>query len=171
MALELDFTFDQESYRHFLNGHEMVLHCHHYMTLTSKMAEDFGDIGATNVLMEVAEETMRPLFDSYIKQHGISSPEDRLAVGKEYYAVMGMGLMEVSGTADGGEVKLPHSHVDEGWIQKWGKRDTPINYFTRGYVAAMFAAAFDKPPQSYEVTETSSIVTGDETSTLVVKPA
>jgi hypothetical protein len=171
MAIELKYTFDSDSYRHFLNGHEMVLHCHHYMTLTAKMAEDFADIGGPAVMQEVAEETIRPVLDSYVKEHGISEAEQRLVVGKEYYAVMGLGLMEVTGSAEGGEVRLPHSHFDEGWIKKWGKRDTPANYFTRGYVAAMFAVAFDRPPGSYEVSETASIVTGDETSIFVVKPA
>jgi hypothetical protein len=171
MTLELKYTFDDDSYRHFLNGHEMVLHCHHYMTLTTKMAEDFADIGGPAVLQDVAEETIRPVLDSYIKEHAITDAEQRLAVGKEYYAVMGLGLMEVTGSAEGGEVRLPHSHLDEGWIKKWGQRDKPVNYFTRGYVAAMFAAAYERPPGSYEVTETASIVTGEETSILVVKPA
>ena len=42
MDLDVKFTFDDKSYRHYMNGHESVLHCHHYMTLTTKMAEDFA---------------------------------------------------------------------------------------------------------------------------------
>lgn len=170
MTIEVEFSFDEESYRHFMNGHESVLHCHHYMTLSTKLAEEYADAGGITVLVEVTEDSMRPLFDDYIKQHGVGSDE-RLAVGKDYYAIMGMGVMEVTGTEQGGEVKLLRSHVDEGWIKKWGKHDKAINHFTRGYIAAMFAAAFDKPPRSYQVDETASIVTGAETSAFTVSPA
>lgn len=169
MTLEIKHTFDENTFRHFINGHGFVLHCHHYMTLTTKLAEDFADLGAVQVLVECAEDSIRPVLDSYIKEKGITAPAERLQVGAEYYSFMGMGKMVVSGGPTGGEVKLSHSHVDEGWIKKWGKHDKPINHFTRGFVAAMFAAAFDKPARSFEVVETAAIVTGAAESALSVK--
>lgn len=168
MALQVEFTFDDKSYRHYMNGHETVLHCHHYMTLTTKLAEKWAEQGGTRILREVAEDSMRPLFDDTIRKHQVASADERLEVGKEYYAVMGMGRLEVTGTESGGEVRMSHSHIDEGWIQKWGQHDKAVNHFTCGYAAAMFAAAFDKPPRSYEVSETSSIVKGDAESVLTV---
>lgn len=169
MALDIKHTFDDTTFRHSINGHGFVLHCHHYMSLTTKLAEDFADLGAVRVLAEVAEDTIRPVFESYVKEHGITAPADRLQVGCEYFAFMGLGTMTASGGAAGGEVTLPHSHVDEGWVQKWGKHDKPINHFTRGYVAAMFAVAFDKPARSFEAAETASIVMGAPQSVLSVK--
>jgi len=169
MALDIKHTFDENTYRHYINGHNFVLHCHHYMTLTTKMAEDFADVGAVQVLREATEDTIRPVLDSYFAEHKITSPQERLAIGAEYYAFMGLGLMEVSGTAAGGEVRLKHTHVDEGWIKKWGQRNKPINHVTCGFVAAMFAAAFSRPARSYQVTETASIVMGAPESVLVVK--
>lgn len=171
MALEIKHTFDEETYRHYINGHNFVLHCHHYITLTTKMAEDFADVGAVQVLREAAEDTIRPVLDSYFAEHKITSPQERLTIGAEHYAFMGLGLMEVSGTADGGEVRLKHTHVDEGWIKKWGQHNKPINHVTCGFVAAMFAAAFSRPARSYQVTETASIVMGAPESVLVVKAA
>jgi hypothetical protein len=169
MSLKINHEFDKNTFRHSINGHNFVMHCHHYMTLASKIAETFADVGAGQVLQEASEDSIRPVLDSYFAEHGIASPDERLAIGSEYYAFMGMGLMEVSGTADGGEVRLKHSHVDEGWVKKWGKHDRPINYFTRGFVAALFAASFSKPPRSYEVTEKASIVMGAPESILSVK--
>ena len=169
MQLEVKFSFDNDTYRHYMNGHETVLHCHHYMTLTTKLAETFAELGSVEVLRESAEDSIRPLIDDYIKEHKIDTPEDRLAVGMEYYSVMGLGILEVKGAEQGGEVTLSHSHVDQGWIKKWGNSDKPVNHFTCGYVAAMFAAAFDKPQRSYAVTEVSSIAVGDEVSKLVAK--
>jgi hypothetical protein len=171
MPLEIKHTFDKETYRHSINGHEFVLHCHHYMTLTAKLAEDFAELGAVQALREATEDTIRPVLDDYFVEHNITSPEERLAIGAEHYAFMGLGLMKASGTADGGEVTLKHTHVDEGWIKKWDKHDKPVNHFTCGFVAAMFAAAFSKPARSYNVTETESIVMGAPESVLVVETA
>lgn len=169
MALQVKHTFDESTYRHSINGHEFVLHCHHYMTLTTKVAEDFATLGAIQVLRESTEDVIRPLLDSYYAENGVTSPAERLAVGAEYYAFMGMGLMEVNGTVGAGQVKLKHSHVDEGWIKKWGKNNKAINHFTCGYVAALFAAAFSRPARSYNATEVASIVMGAPESVLVVK--
>jgi predicted hydrocarbon binding protein len=171
MSLTIDHTFDQETYRHSINGHEFVLHCHHYMTLTTKMAEDFRDLGAVQALRESTEDSIRPVLDSYYAEHGVTSAEERLAVGAEYYAFMGMGLMDVSGATATGQIKLKHSHVDEGWIKKWGNHSKPVNHFTCGFVAALFGAAFSKPVRSYQVSEMQSIVMGAPESVLTVKLA
>jgi predicted hydrocarbon binding protein len=170
MALEVEFSFDNKTYRHYMNGFLSVMHCHHYMTLLTKLSENFDDVGGTRILRESAEDSVLPMFNDYIHKHGIASPEEKLNVGKEYYSVMGMGMMQVNSSEQGGgEVTLTRSHVDQGWIKKWDKNSNPINYWTCGYIAAMFASAFDKPARSYEVKEISSIVKGDETSKFIVK--
>lgn len=171
MPLQIDHSFDDDTYRHSINGHQFVLHCHHYISLTSKMAEDFADIGGVRALTEATEDSFRPVFDSYFSQHSVADPGERLALGAEYFTFMGLGTMDLSGTADSGEVKLAHSHVDEGWVKKFGASDKPINHVTCGYVAALFAAAFDKPARSFNVTETSSIATGASEGVLAVKAA
>lgn len=169
MALDLDYKIDEKTYRHSLNGFQTVLHCHHYMTLTTQLAEKLQEFGGPRVLAESAEDAFRPFFDDYVKKHGLPAGEARLQMAKEIYARAGMGHMESTGTADGGEVTMTRSHVDQGWIMKFGKADHSLNYFTCGFISAMFGCAFDKPPRSYQVEETASIVKGDPQSTFSVK--
>lgn len=171
MPLNLEFTFDEETYRHYLNGIMTVLHCHHYLCLTTKMAEDFDDIGGTRILCETAEDTIIPFFHRYYNDNNVVKIEDKLLVGAEYYSVMGMGKMQIQASNDGGTVTLSHSHVDQGWVKKWGVHDKHINHFTRGFIAAIFTTAFDKPARSFNVTEVDSIVTGGENSIFNVKLA
>ncbi len=168
MTLELKHSFDDKTYRHFLNGFNIVLHCHHYMSLTTKLAEDFNDIGGTKILAETAEDTIRPILDEYAKTHSVAPGDARLKMAAEFYSVMGMGKMDASGTADSGKVILSRSHVDQGWAKKWGNNARPVNHFTRGFIAAMFSAAFDKPARSFTVTETEAIVTGKPASSFAV---
>jgi hypothetical protein len=169
MSLQINHTFDDKSYRHYTNGFLTVMHCHHYMTLATQLAEDFADLGGQRILAESAEDSVRPMLDDYIQKNNIGDPTERLKVGREYYGAMGMGLMEATGEAAGGTVILKRSHIDQGWIMKWGQRQSPMNYWTRGYISAMFGAAFNKPPRSYEVTEPEGMVTGAAHSTFLVK--
>lgn len=164
MTLNVDLNFDKNTYRHTVNGFHTVLHCHHYMSLTTKAAMDYEAIGGVRILAESAEDSMRPVFDDYFAKNAVTDPAKRLEVGAEFYALMGLGKMQVTA---GGDVVLARSHVDQGWIKKWGKAEKSLNHFTCGYVAAMFAAAFDKPARSYSVTETASIVKGDPQSRFV----
>lgn len=168
MSLEVNFSFDDKTYRHYMNGHLAVMHCHHYMSLLTKLAEDFGDVGGTDILRQSVEDSVRPLIDDYLQSHSMGSPEEKLNVGKEFYAIMGMGKMEVTGNEQGGEVTLSKSHVDQGWINKWGNLDKAINHWTRGYIEAMFASAFGKPARSYNAEEVMSIVKGDDISKFTV---
>jgi hypothetical protein len=171
MSLKLDFTLDNQTFRHYLNGHPVVMHSHHYLALITKLVEDMTDFGGPQILKDSVEETMRAIFDDYIKNNNLTSPQDKCNVGREYFSVFGLGKMIVAGNENGGEVRLVRSHVDEGWVKKWGNNSNPINYFACGYIAAMFGAAFDKPLNSYFVTETASIAIGDPENKFNVKIA
>lgn len=170
MTLKLKYGFDEQTYRHTLNGHEVVLHCHHYMALTTKLAMELEGVDGTQILAEVAEDTIRPMLETYVAENGVSDPAAVLQVGAEYYAVMGLGKMVVESAPPGGKIRVPRSHVDEGWVKKWGQHDQPVNHFTRGYVAAMFAVAARKPPRSYRVQEVSSVVQGASETILTAEP-
>jgi hypothetical protein len=83
---------------------------------------------------------------------------------------MGMGQLIITDFSEQtGAAEMPFSHIDAGWIKKWGKRDHAINFITQGYLAAAFAALHDRQPENYQVTETDSIVTGKEKSRFVIQ--
>ena len=169
MSLKLDFSMDNETYRHSLNGHPVVMHSHHYLALITKLAEEMGEIGGPQILRDVVEDSMRTIFDDYILKNGLTSPMDKCNIGREYYSVFGLGKMVVSGSESGGEVRLLHSHIDQGWVTKWGPHNKPINHFTCGYIAAVFAAAFNKPARSYTVEEAVSMAGGETEGKFIVK--
>lgn len=169
MALQLDYTMDDDTFRHYLNGHCVVMHSHHYLALITSLVESLGEVGGTQILVEVVEESMREIFDDYIGRHAVASAGERLAVGAQYYSVFGLGQLEFAGDEKGGEAILTSSHLDEGWLRKWGGRDLPVNHFTCGYIAAAFAAAFERPAGSYQVREEASIVAGAPEGRFIVR--
>ncbi|NVN91704.1 MAG: hypothetical protein HXX11_14020 [Desulfuromonadales bacterium] len=168
MSLTLDFSLDNETFRQYLNGHAVVMHSHHYLALITKLAEDLSDIGGTQLLKDVVEESMWTVFNDYALKNGLTTPLQRCNIGREYYSVYGLGKLKVGGTESGGEVCLVRSHIDEGWIKKWGHNTKPINHFTCGYIAAMFSVAFNKPIKSYTVTETESMAVNGTAGTFIV---
>ncbi len=164
--LELEHRFDPRTCRHTLNGTTVVLHCHHYASLYSQLADDVGMLDGRRLLAEVAEDAFGALLAGYYAAHGLARLGDRIAIAEQYYAALGLGRMKVvCAGPDSAEVELTRSHVDEGWIRKWGRRDRPVNFITAGYVAGMMAAAFGCPPRSFAVTETQSLVSGAQRTT------
>ena len=95
MELNIDFAFDNDTYRHYMNGFLSVLHCHHYLCLTTQTAIQFKDMGGIEILVSTVEDTIYPLLRDYIERNQIDQPDEKLAVGSAYYAVMGLGKMDL----------------------------------------------------------------------------
>lgn len=166
LQLKLDHTFDSEKMRHYMNGQVAVLHCHHYASLYTQLAIDAKE---TALLFSVSEDVFGDMLKKYFADNQVSSLSDRIDLACQHYAAMGLGKMSINyfGT-DSGEVVLENSHVDQGWVKKWGRYDAPVNYITAGYIAGMFSAVNDAASQSFSVCETESIVKGASQSTFKV---
>ena len=163
--LVINRDFNTKSCRHSINGQVQVLHCHHYATLYTQLADDCGMLDGKKLLAESTEDTFYGILAGYYNEHQITDIRERIAIGEQYYSLSGLGQMRVVCVGpESAEVELPHSHVDEGWISKWGSRDKAVNFITSGYIAGFLSAVFDKNPRAYTVTETQSIVTGADSS-------
>ena len=167
--LVLNKVFDAKSCRHKIDGNTVVLHCHHFAALYTQLALDCGMLDAKALLAECAEDAWEEFLSEYYRTHSISSITERIALAEQTYAAAGLGKMRVTCAGpESGEVAIEHSHVDEGWIHKWGKRDTPVNFIGAGFIAALFAAVFDHPVRTYVATEIQSIVCGAACSRFTV---
>jgi hypothetical protein len=164
--LKLEHKFDAKRKRHYLNDKLSVLHCHHYATLFTQLALDAKDLAdGTQILKDTAEDIFCEVLSDYYKKNGITDTNDRLDIAAQMVSATGMGQIVIaSGDENGGEIDMPHTHLDSGWLKKWGKSDLPVNYIGAGYIGAMFSAVFDKPCRTYKVTETQSVVMGAEKS-------
>ncbi|MEY3219376.1 MAG: hypothetical protein RIT27_733 [Pseudomonadota bacterium] len=162
MKLPLPTRFDTTHKRYFLNDQLSVLHCHHYATLYTQLALDAKE---TILLAEVAEDTFLTILKDYFLQHAIQTISERVELACHYFSEMGLGKMQINYLTDyTGEIELLSSHLDEGWLKKWGKHDVPINYITAGFCAAMFESILNQPARAFSVKEIQSIVMGAETS-------
>ncbi|MCW1299612.1 MAG: 4-vinyl reductase [Candidatus Parvarchaeum sp.] len=158
--------FDSDRKRHYVNDNLVVLHCHHYSTLFSQLALDAKElVNGTKILFETMEDITFEMLSNYFAKHGIKEEKDRIDIATQTFSAIGLGkIVPVSINESGGEIEMPNSHVDQGWIKKWGQNKVPVNYIGAGYIAGMFRAIFGKPERFYKVTEIQSIVKGDKIS-------
>jgi len=162
---EIDHKFDPIRNRHYLNGVCTVLHCHHYATLYTQLADDAADFQGVRLLKEAAEDTFYSALKDYYEQKGIENVEDKITIAEQYWQVVGMGLIRFTGVGKYAAIAvMEYSHIDEGWLKKWGGRDKPVNFFTCGFVSAVAALVNDKPPRSFKTEESKSLVCGDDIS-------
>lgn len=167
--LEIAPEFEPRSCRQVINGRTYVLHCHHYATLYTQLAEDCGMLDGKKLLAETAEDSFYDVLKEIIQKQGVHSITGRFAIGEQYFRMTGLGTLNVvSAGPDSGEVEVPVSHLDAGWLKKWGQSKRPINHLARGFIAALFSVAFDRPRRSFNVSETESIAAGAPQSRFVV---
>jgi predicted hydrocarbon binding protein len=166
VEFEIDHRFDPVRNRHYLNGFCSVLHCHHYATLYTQLADDAVDFEGIKHLIAAAEETFYEVLDDYYTRKGVDNIEDKVSIAEQFWAAVGMGRITFTGVGKyAAYAEMEFSHVDNGWLSKWGSRERPVNFFTSGFVAAVVALVNNKNPRSYVVKEIKSLVRGDEVST------
>lgn len=164
--LVLDKTFDNKTKRHYLNGFNIVFHCHHYSTLYTQLALDAKE---TELLADVAEESFSKLLETYFIEHDIESLEDKIEIGEQYFAAIGLGKMQVGFVGrNSAEIFLHSSHLDSGWIKKFGKSDKPVNFISAGFITALVSNILELPLKAFKAVENQSIAMGDEVSVFKV---
>ncbi len=157
--------FDRRSCRHTLDGTTAVLHCHHYATLYCQLADDAEFADGRALLRRSAELAFHPVLSKLLADRGLSELGDRIAAVEEYFRFCGLGRLRFEQLGPTSAVaRMERSHVDEGWIKKWGNREKPVNFIGQGYLAAAIAAVHSLAPASFKVTETESIVAGAKSS-------
>jgi hypothetical protein len=158
-TLQITHHFDQNTKRHYLNGTQTVYHCHHYATLYTQLALDAGE---TALMAECAEDSFYAIFVQHFAQNKLTDLPQRVDMVCQYYAAVGLGHLAVEFLGDdSAQFVSAHSHLEQGWIKKWGQYDRPVNYIGCGFVSAAIAAALNQPVRSFATFETASIVVGD----------
>lgn len=160
-------NFDFKAKRFYLNTEPTVLHCHHYTTLLTQLANDAAKFNGPQIMFSTTEETFYPILYKYIKENNVVSYEDRASIVEQYYAYIGLGLMKINLKEH--SVELIHSHLDEAWIKKWSITDKPVNYITQGFLSAAFSAITNNNLGMFDVKEIQSIACGAETSKFIIE--
>jgi hypothetical protein len=167
--LSIEVKYDPARCRHYVNGETAVLHCHHYASLYTQIADDATLFDGRTILRETSEESFYRVLNDLMSRNDMTSISGRISAVEDYWSFCGMGSLSITKCdASGGRAEMVRSHIDEGWIKKWGKRNEPVNFITQGYLSAAFSVVHGAPRGTYGVTEEQSIVSGAEKSTFSI---
>jgi predicted hydrocarbon binding protein len=133
------------------------------------LAIDAEELGGIANLVKAGEKIFGDVLKTYYEKNGLDNVEDKVEIAGQYWKTIGMGLIDIKITNESsGVATMEYSHLDEGWLKKWGGADRPVNFFTQGFLAGAFAAIFNKPWDSYGVEESKSLVKGDDVSEFTI---
>lgn len=162
MQFAIEHHFDPVQKRHYLNNTLSVIHCHHYASLMVQLADDAKEWKAPEHMRSAfAEATYDMLLTAYQTQK-VEAISDKILIAQDLFRYLGMGKITLDYTAKTAEISI--SHVDEGWLSKWGPSEYPINFLGQGFIIAAFAAMSQTKITNWTVVETQSIVCGAKTS-------
>lgn len=160
-------TIDTQTMRHYSNGDLVVLHCHHYLSLFTQLADDAKYLDGPKILANTSKKIFKDVLSKYFKENNIIKIEDKITLSENYFSKIGLGKMEIK--YNDNKVILTRSHVDEGWIKKWNTSEKSINYFGTGYISAVFSIIHEKDINTDNVFETKSIAMGNDISEFLIK--
>ena len=155
MTINWPEKFARRGHEIFLSGLPIALHCHHYnMNLQKTLESSLGDEGAL-LIYQAAEESSYGGFTSFLGHHPkINTVKSKLELASTSYQYCGLGIINFTQIGpEGGRIVSPHSHHVTGWLAKFGKRETPGCFFSRGWIAGALAVIYEKPCGYYRVDE------------------
>ena len=157
MTLSLHFDPNQNLIE--LNHELISLHCHHFNCGLLKAIEEITVIDGHAVIKETAAEQFFIHFKDILSNEKKRSLDRDLRKASELYRFMGYGKLNLSElTAEGGTASADSSYYVVSWLAKYGRRTTPICYFTCGFIAGILAAIFNAEPNTYKVEETQCMI-------------
>jgi hypothetical protein len=155
MSINWPEKFARKGHEIFLSGLPIALHCHHYnMNLQKTLESSLGSDG-TLLLYQASEESSYAGFTAFLGHHPkINTVKSKLELASTSYQYCGLGIINFSEIGpEGGRIVSPHSHHVTGWLAKFGKRETPGCFFSRGWIAGALAVIYDKHLGYYWVDE------------------
>lgn len=94
MKFQASLNYDPTRSRHSVNSVDTVLHCHHYATLYTQLADDATLFDGKSILRETSEHAFYNTLKAHYEAQGIQDPNERASVAKDYWAFSGMGDFE-----------------------------------------------------------------------------
>jgi len=155
MNINWSEKFARRGHEIYLSGLPIALHCHHYnMNLQKTLESSLGDEGA-QLIYQAAEESSYDGLTFFLKHHSrINTVKSKLELAATSYQYCGLGIINFTQISPkGGRIVSPHSHHVTGWLAKFGRRDTPGCFFSRGWIAGALAVIYDRPRGHYRVNE------------------
>jgi hypothetical protein len=162
-----NYKFDEQHNCLFVAGEAMVFHCHHYLTNLQRTILDADYIDSSKFLIGSAADAVYNQMQNLCD--GLNENESK-QMAEEMYKCFGYGLIDLSSMDENGcEIQTTKSFFSKTWHLKFGKSKKPVDYYTSGFLAAVYAVIYNKELKDIYADQTTCISCEDEYNTFVVK--
>lgn len=149
-----DYSYDFPMARFDIDGEAMIFHCHHYNCFLQRTILDAEYIDSKPHLVGAAADVVLHQLRRMFAR--LTDATARRAVTEALYRSSGFGLLPLEAlTENGGEVRTQSTHYSTGWKEKFGKSNSPVAYFSTGFLAAAYAALYDVPLEEVRAEQTA----------------
>jgi hypothetical protein len=154
-----NYPFDLNHSAFEVGGEAMIFHCNHYLCYLQRSILDADYIDSRPFLIGAAADSAFIQLSNL--SQGMNSTQIK-QLAEEIYKASGYGLIDLTNISqEGGEVITKSSFYSKSWLAKFGKEKLPVDYFTSGYIAAAYAAAYNIPLNQVVAAQTECMATGD----------
>ncbi|WP_127471388.1 hypothetical protein [Thiomicrorhabdus aquaedulcis] len=157
------YTFDEQHNALDIGGEAMVFHCHHYINYLQRSILDAHYIDSEPFLIGSAADAVYHQLTQLCA--GLDENQSK-QMAQDVYKAFGYGLIDLSTlNAEGIELITYKSFFSKTWLMKFGKAIKPVDYYTRGYLAAVYAVIYQVPLAQVTAQQTMCMACGDAFNT------
>lgn len=161
------YKFDEQHNSITVGGEAMIFHCHHYINYLQRSILDADYIDSRRFLIGSAADAVYHQLKSLCA--GLSIDDAKL-MAEEAYKAFGYGLIDLSGMTESGvELSTYKSFFAKTWVLKFGESQKPVDYYTTGYLAAVFAVLYGHSLSDIHAEQTTCMAVGDKVNTHVIR--
>lgn len=162
-----EYPFDVEHGALDVGGEAMIFHCHHYMNYLQRSILDADYIDSPRFLIGSAADSVYYQLSNLCR--GLDK-EQSIQMAQEIYKTFGFGLIDLSDMNENGvEVKKVKSFFSKTWLIKFGASNKPIDFYTTGFIAAVYAYVYKIPLEHIQAEQTECIACGAKRNVHVIR--
>ena len=155
-----DYAFDEDHNFLEVAGEAMIFHCHHYLANLLKTILDADYIDSRPFLVGSAADAVYNQLSCLCD--GLDETESK-KMAEDVYKCFGYGLINLSGMDENGvDLTTSKSFFSKTWQIKFEKSAKPIDYYTVGFLAAVYAVIYGKSLAEIDAEQTRCMACGDD---------
>lgn len=161
------YKYDENRNYLEIGGEAMIFHCHHYLTNLHKTILDAKNIDSRPFLIGSAADAVYGQFKNLSENLTI---DESKKLAEEIYKCFGYGLINLNSLDENGiTLQTKKSFFSKTWKMKFGKSDIPMDFYTLGFLAAVYAVIFNKKLSDINVEQTKCMACDDAYNELIIK--
>lgn len=139
--MEIMFSFDAKHSVFEIGGEVMMFQSARYLIYLQRSILNAEYIDSRPFLVGAAADVVYRQLQSVTA--GLDESSKKTAA-EEIYKACGYGVIDLSNLQKhGGEISAKSSFYSQSWLEDFGEAQHPVDYFTTGFLAAVFANTFD----------------------------